>query len=76
MMKTSILLCGVALLAAGCSSPQNPFASTGEFSYTYDYVPQPVPDLPPAELDRIHQVQLIEPPVWVSGNVGSQYSDR
>jgi hypothetical protein len=58
-MKMSMLLCGVALLAAGCSSPQNPFASSGEFSYTYDLVPQPVPDIPPSELSKIEQVPVI-----------------
>jgi hypothetical protein len=55
-MKLRLLLCGAALLVAGCDSPQNPFVSSGEFSYTYDLVPQPVPDLTAADLDKIYQL--------------------
>jgi uncharacterized lipoprotein len=55
-MKLKLLLCGAALLLAGCSSPPNPFASSGEFPYTYDLVPQPVPDLMPVDLDKLYQL--------------------
>jgi hypothetical protein len=75
-MKLKLLLCGVALLAAGCASPQNPFATSGELSYTYDLVPQPVPDIPPAELDKIYQVQVTGSTVSSSSSGGGEYSGR
>jgi hypothetical protein len=75
-MKLRLLFCGAALLAAGCASPQNPFAASGEFSYTYDLVPQPVPDIPPAELDKIQQAQVNGSLVSSSGSGGSEYSGR
>lgn len=55
-MKLKLLLCGAALVVAGCASEQNPFAGSGEFSYTYDLVPQPVPDLTPVDLDILYQL--------------------
>jgi len=55
-MKLRLLLCGVALmLAAGCASPQNPFAGSADQVYNYDMVPPPLPDLTPNELDQIYQ---------------------
>jgi hypothetical protein len=54
-MKWTLLLCGAGLLVAGCNSPPNPFGIYGEFSYNYDYVPAPVPDVSPAELTKIEQ---------------------
>jgi hypothetical protein len=61
VMKMRLLLCGAALLAAGCATEQNPFGTNGEFSYSYDMVPQPIPDLTPVELEKIEQTQIIEP---------------
>jgi hypothetical protein len=59
-MKLKLLLCGAALLlAAGCASQQGPYASLGEYSFTYDVVQQPVPDISPAELQKIQQVSAI-----------------
>jgi len=54
IMKLKLLLCGAALLVAGCSSPENPFASSGEYSYTYDSVPQPLMDPTPGDMDKIY----------------------
>jgi hypothetical protein len=69
-MKLKLLLCGTALvLLAGCASPQNQFAVQGEFSYTSDLVPQPLPDLTPNEVDKINQVQPEK--TNPSGQVGS-----
>jgi hypothetical protein len=53
-MKLKLLLYGAAFLVAGCSSPENPFASSGEFSYTDDSVPQPVPEFTPIDLDKLY----------------------
>ena len=75
-MKLSMLLCGAALLAAGCSSPENPYATTGEYSYTYDYVPAPVAGIPPPELDKIYQAQVTGSTLVSSGSGGSEYSGR
>jgi hypothetical protein len=55
-MKLRLLLCGATLVVAGCSSPESPFVSSGEVPYTYDYVPQPVPDLSPDFLDKLYQI--------------------
>jgi hypothetical protein len=52
-MKCRLLLCGAALLVAGCASQQNPFVSSAENSFTYDLVPQPVPDITPTEMDKL-----------------------
>jgi hypothetical protein len=54
-MKLSLLFCGAALLLAGCASEQNPFATAADQSYSYDMVPQPLPDLTPTEVERIYQ---------------------
>jgi hypothetical protein len=54
-MKLRLLLCGAALLVvAGCASPQNPFVGSANLMYNYDMVPSPLPDLTPAELERIY----------------------
>jgi hypothetical protein len=61
-MKVRLLLCGAALmLAAGCASQQNPFAGSAEQVYSYDLVPQPLPDLTPTEVDRIYQYSTASP---------------
>jgi hypothetical protein len=82
-MKLRLLLCGAALLAAGCNSPespfaatQNPYATSGEFSYTYDYVPEPIPDIPPTELERIYQNQVPGTSVTTSASVASESGGR
>jgi hypothetical protein len=64
-MKLKLLLCGAALVVAGCASEQNPFAGSGEFSYTYDLVPQPVPGLTQAELARIAEVPVTATPLVI-----------
>jgi hypothetical protein len=64
-----LLLCAAALGVAGCSSPQNPYAGSGGFAYMYDMIPPPLPDLTPAELDRLYQVSPSSPGVFVPGAV-------
>jgi hypothetical protein len=59
-MKFKLLLCGAALLAAGCDLPQNPYGASAEYSYNYDMVPQPVPGISPAEMDKIEQAPVFE----------------
>jgi hypothetical protein len=56
IMKWKLLLCGAIFVVAGCSSPENPFVSSGEAPYTYDYVPQPVPDISPIDLDILYHL--------------------
>ena len=60
-MKLSLLLCGAALLVAGCESSRNPYASSEEYMFNYDMVPQPIPGITPGELDKILQAQPMEP---------------
>jgi hypothetical protein len=55
-MKLRLLLCGATLVVAGCAAPENPFVSSGEVPYTYDYVPQPVPDISPIDLDILYHL--------------------
>jgi|HubBroStandDraft_1064217.scaffolds.fasta_scaffold1360770_1 hypothetical protein len=71
-MKLKLLLCGVALLAAGCDSPQNPFDTSGEISYTYDLVPQPIPNISQAELEKIQQSQATAAAILPSGGGGAE----
>jgi hypothetical protein len=78
-MKLKLLLCGVALLAAGCDSQsssfagaQNPFATSGEFSYTFDLVPQPIPDISQAELEKIEPSLVTAVAVVPSGTGSSE----
>jgi hypothetical protein len=52
-MKFKLLLCGATLLVGGCASQQSPFDASGEFSYSYDLVPSPAPDVAPSDLDKI-----------------------
>jgi hypothetical protein len=66
-MKFKLLLCGATLLVAGCASQQSPFASSGGYSYTYDLVPEPLPDLTLPELDKIDQVPATSATVLSSG---------
>ncbi len=75
-MKSRLLLCGAALLVAGCASQQNPFASSAEKPFTYDLVPQPVADLSPTEMDKFYEAPATASSVSSSGslsrNGGSQ----
>ncbi len=79
-MKLKLLLCGTLLLLAGCTSSQNPIASSGEFSFTYDFTPQPVPDLNSTELDKIDQIPAAGAVVSATGGTsaasGAEYSGR
>ena len=73
-MKLRLLLCGAALLVAGCASERNPFASSSDQSYSYDLVPQPLPDLTPFEVDRINAISATSPSGVASQNGLSQNS--
>ena len=72
-MKWKPVLCVAALaLGAGCkSSQQNPYASFGEYGFSYDLSQQPVPGLTVAESERIEKAptampgQLLSPPILV-----------
>jgi hypothetical protein len=55
-MKFKLLLCGAVLLVAGCDTPQNPYASASNYSYSYDMLPEPVPDVTPTDLDKLYLV--------------------
>jgi hypothetical protein len=74
-MKLKLLLCGAVLLAAGCDTPPNPFGASGEFSFTYDLVPQPVPDVTVPELAKIQQAQVVSPPVSAYRTISTEHND-
>jgi hypothetical protein len=74
-MKFKLLLCGAALLAAGCDTTPNPYGSSGEYSFTYDLVPQPVPNVTPGELVKIEQAQITSTPVSVFREAASEHND-
>ena len=80
-MKSKLLLCGAALLLAGCSTPPNPYASSGEISCTYDLAPQPVPDFMPADLDKLYQLPATGAEAQSSSalsqtSAGAEHGDR
>ena len=56
-------------MLAGCASENNPFASSAEQAYVYDAVPSPLPDLTPAEVDRINAVPASSFTVWSSSTL-------
>ncbi|HWD19724.1 MAG TPA: hypothetical protein VHB20_10640 [Verrucomicrobiae bacterium] len=61
-MNWKPLLCVAALaLAAGCKSQQNPYASLGEYGFSYDLAQYPVPGLTVAENDRISRTPAAPP---------------
>jgi len=62
-MKWKPVLCvAVLALGAGCkSSQQNPYASFGEYGFSYDLVQAPVPGLTVAENDRINRTPTASP---------------
>jgi len=60
-MTWKLLLCGAALVAAGCASNPSPFSTSGDYSFTTDLVPPPVPDITPAEMNRIEHAVVLAP---------------
>jgi hypothetical protein len=74
-MKLKLLLCGAALLAAGCDTTPNPYGSSGEYSFTYDLVPQPVPNITTSELPKIEQAQITSTPISVYRETASEHND-
>ncbi len=61
-MKWKPALCvAVLALAGGCSSEQNPYASFGEYGFSYDLQQAPVPGLTVAENDRISKMASTTP---------------
>lgn len=63
MKRNLLLLFGAALLAAGCSSNEDPYASYREYGYTYDLVPQPVHGLNAPAVQRIYGTDTVSPVV-------------
>jgi hypothetical protein len=61
MKRNLLLLFGAALLAAGCTSNENPYASYGEYGYTFDLVSRPVSGLTAAEVDRMYGTATVSP---------------
>jgi len=48
-------------LVAGCESQQNPYASLGEYGFSYDLQQAPVPGLTVAENERIQKTPSASP---------------
>jgi hypothetical protein len=71
-MKFKLLLCGAALLVAGCESPSNPYGASGEYSFTYDYVPEPVPGMTATELEALLQAQANAAEISAGAKMNSQ----
>jgi hypothetical protein len=74
-MKLKLLLCGAALLVAGCASEQNPIISSGKYSYSYDLVPEPLPGITPEELARIAEVPTAPTIILPPGTAISRVND-
>jgi hypothetical protein len=74
-MKFMLLLCGVALLVTGCNTPSNPYGVNGEFGYTYDLVPPPVPWPSSDQLDKIEKAQFVSPPVAAFRAISEAHND-
>lgn len=53
-MKTRLLLCGAALLLAGCASEPNRFAPIAQQTYVFDWVEEPFPDLSPPQINSLY----------------------
>ena len=75
-MKFLLLLFGVTLLITGCDTPPNPYGVNGEFGYTFDLVPQPVPWPSPDEMDRIQQAPFVSPPVAAFRAISETHNDN
>jgi hypothetical protein len=55
-MKLKLLFCGAALiLAAGCASQQSAYPTSGSAMCEVDLVPPPLPDLTPADLQKLEE---------------------
>ena len=59
--KSALCVAGLALVAGCESHPQNPYASFGEYGFSYDLQQAPIPGLTVAENERI----LRTPSGWV-----------
>jgi hypothetical protein len=74
-MKLMMLLCGGALLVAGCNTPRNPYGYYGEYSFNYDLTPQPLPGITPTELDQIQQAQITGAPPSLFRQWSAEHND-
>lgn len=61
MKRLLLVLAGAALFSAGCSSNSNSYATYGEFGYTFDLVPQPVPGITVDEVHRLYGTAQVVP---------------
>jgi hypothetical protein len=62
-MKWKLLLCAAAMIASGCSFNQNQYATYGEYGYSRDLVPQPVPGLTAPEMRVIYGAPVTTPTI-------------
>jgi len=62
-MNWKPVLCVAALaLVAGCKSQPNPYATFGEYGFTFDLEQPPIPGMTVAENDRISRAPSFIPP--------------
>jgi hypothetical protein len=69
VMKWKLLLCAAGLAVAGCASDNNnnntdAYATYGEFGFSYDLVPSPVPGLTAADVQQMYGTTTITPAVY------------
>lgn len=56
-MKWKLLLCvAAAAVVSGCEQQPSAYATYGEFGFTYDLTPEPVPGLTISEAQRIAEI--------------------
>jgi len=74
-MKFMLLLCGAALLSAGCNTSPNPYGINGEYGYTFDLPPPAVAWPSPDELDKIELAPYVSPPPAAFRAVSELHND-
>jgi len=57
-MKWKLFVCGMVLIAAGCSTNNGPYAGLQEFGFNYDYSTPPIPGRTPMAMGQDYAAPL------------------